>query len=78
MPVEIWVKCTGCGDKIVGESAKEYMEEVDKIKKNPKLTPDEKERERSKLFVKLGIMKQCCRLPLLGMVKFCDPDTGVV
>jgi DNA-directed RNA polymerase subunit N (RpoN/RPB10) len=78
MPVEFWPRCTGCGDKIIGESIKEYVDEMIKIQKNTKLSPEEKELERSKLFVKLGIMSECCRLPLMGIVLFCDPNTGVV
>lgn len=76
MTVSWWTRCTHCGDKVISEVIKDYVEGVDEIRKK-KMTNAQREEARGKLIDSLGV-PYCCRTTLIGYVPYIDPINGVI
>ena len=60
----LYLTCPTCG-YFLGQKVIKYEEEKEKICFNPKLTPEEREHELSKLLCSLGLRRYCCKMRMM-------------
>jgi DNA-directed RNA polymerase subunit N (RpoN/RPB10) len=60
----LYLSCPTCG-YFLGLKTIEYEEGKEKICSNPKLTPEERASELSKLLVNLNLSRYCCRMRMM-------------
>ena len=70
MVFECPVRCTSCAG-IIGDIMYEYVEKLNKINNNSKLSKDEKQIEKTKLINSYDLNKQwCCKQLLITYTPF--------
>ncbi|ADO18582.1 putative DNA-directed RNA polymerase II subunit N [Acanthamoeba castellanii mimivirus] len=64
-----YVRCPTCGD-IISFDYDKYMEDLEEVNNNPKLTKRQKDLERSKLLDKYGYNEICHRQRILCQIPY--------
>ena len=60
----LYLTCPTCGT-FLGLKTLEWETESDKICTNPKLTKEEKEKQKTKLLLSLKLRRYCCRMRMM-------------
>jgi DNA-directed RNA polymerase subunit N (RpoN/RPB10) len=60
----LYLTCPTCG-YFLGQKTLYYEEQKEKICANPKLTPEYREKELSKLVLSLGLRRYCCKMRIM-------------
>jgi DNA-directed RNA polymerase subunit N (RpoN/RPB10) len=61
----LYLSCPTCG-YFLGQKNIEYEKGKEKICSNPKLTPEEREEELSKLLLSLKLRRYCCKMRMMS------------
>jgi DNA-directed RNA polymerase subunit N (RpoN/RPB10) len=56
--------CPTCG-YFLGQKTIKFEEEKDKICSNPKMSPEDKDNEVSKLLLSMGLRRYCCKMRMM-------------
>lgn len=60
----LYITCPTCG-YFLGQKTLRYEQEKDKICSNPNLTPEQRDKELSKLLLSLGLKRYCCKMRMM-------------
>ncbi len=62
-----YVRCPTCGT-VIGPKTDKFLEDVEELRSNPKLSDEEKSKKRTEILVKFDFDRYCCRLRIMGAI----------